>query len=198
MRFHTRSLSLTAAAFLISTSISGPRAEAGFLEGTTLSLEIKDTVTNPPSTWGPSNFVVNDTVEIGVSNTSPVVSFNMEVADDTITFTYPGSSGFNAASFNGYILTAISAGIPAFGSITIDPATTMVGFTASDLSVDSTHFYINVAGLSASAGTVLKLDVTPAFVAPEPASLALAGSGFAFVGVMYMAKRRSVARRSVR
>ena len=44
-----------------------PEAEAGFLNGQTLSFEIEDTVINPPSIVGPFSFVVNDTVELGVT-----------------------------------------------------------------------------------------------------------------------------------
>jgi hypothetical protein len=159
----------------ISSLMAGSRAEAGFLLGNVLSFEIEDTITNPPSTFGPIQFLVNNTVELGV-NTAPAVPVNIEVDDTTITFTYTSAANFNAASFNGYIFTAISPALPPFGSITIDPATTLAGFNASDLSLDSTHFFINVAGLSTGVGTVLKLDVAPAGTAvPEPSSLALCG-----------------------
>jgi hypothetical protein len=85
-----RNSSLKAAAVVVGISVlmGGSRVQAGFLEGQTLSLEIQDTVFNPPTIYGPIQFVVNDTVEIGVSNTSPVVRFNMEVTEKTITFTY--------------------------------------------------------------------------------------------------------------
>ena len=177
----------------ISVLMGGSHVNAGgiFLEGQTLSLEIKDTITTPPTIWGPDQFVVNDTVEIGVANSSPVVSFNMEVTNNTIMFTYTEAAFFNAASFNGGIFTAISPGTPAFGSITIDPATTLAGFNASDLSLDSTHFYINVAGLETFAGTVLKLDVAPAVSSvPEPSSLVLAGLGLLVIGGISRARRR--------
>ena len=99
--------------------------------------------------WDRVQFVVNDTVEVGVANYPTVVSFNLEVTDNTITFTYTEFDFFNTASFNGYILTAISPGIPAFGSITVDPATTLAGFNSSDLGLDSKDFYVNVSGLEA-------------------------------------------------
>jgi hypothetical protein len=114
----------------------------------------------------------------------------MEVTNNTITFTYTESSGFNAASFNGSILKAISPGIAAFGSITVDPATTMAGFNSSDLSLDSTHFYINVAGLAVSTGTVLKLDVAPAVSSvPEPSSFVLGRIGLFVIGGIASARR---------
>lgn len=183
---------VAAVVFGISVLMGGSPVHAGFLEGQTLSLEIKDTITNPPSTWGPAQFVVNDTVEIGVSNSAPAVSFNLEVTDNTITFTYTETSGFNAASFNGYIFTAISPEIPAFGSITVDPATTLAGFTSADLSLDSTHFYVNVAGLEEQAGTVLKLDVDPDVSSvPEPPSLVLAGLGLLLIGGVSAARRKA-------
>lgn len=190
-RFKKFAFKLAAIAIGASLLWGAPPARAGFLEGKTLSLEIKDTITNPPSTWGPVQFVVNDTVEIGVTNTSPVVSFNMEVTDTTIMYTFTQAAHFNAASFNGSIFTAISPDLPAFGSITVDPATTLAGFNSSYLSLDATHFYINVANLTTQAGTVLKLDVAPASAVPEPSSfvLAFAGLGALVVGGA-VAKRR--------
>jgi hypothetical protein len=187
-----RSLGL-AVALGVSSLMAGTEAEAGFLLGQTMSFEILDNITTPASTYGPIQFLVNNTVELGVS-TVPAVSVNIEVDDNTITFTYPGASGFNAAGFNGYIFAAISPTLAPFGSITIDPATTLVGFKASDLSFDSKDFYVNVAGLSETAGTVLKLDVAPAAPAvPEPSSLALCGiAGLTWLGIVRLGRKRAV------
>lgn len=193
MSIGTRNYSHRVASVVVGISflMGGSQAKAGFLEGRTLSLEIKDTVITPPSIWGPVQFVVNDTVEIGVANSSPVVSFNMEVTDNKIMFTYTQAARFDTASFNGYIFTAISPGTPPFGSITVDPATTLAGFNSADLSFDSTHFNINVSGLEALTGTVLELDVAPAFSSvPEPSSLVLAGLGLLVIGGISMARRR--------
>jgi len=168
---------------------AGSEAKAGFLYGQTMSFSVYDS--NRPATVGPYQFVVNNTVELGV-NTSPAVPVNIEVDDTTITFTYTGSAAFNGPNFNGYIFAAVSPTLPAFGSIMIDPATTLANFKASDLSFDSTHFYINVASLSESTGTVLKLDVGPvASAVPEPSSLVLCGiAGLTWVGVARLRRRR--------
>jgi PEP-CTERM motif len=168
----------------------GSEAEAGFLLGQTLSLTVQDT--NRTAILGPISFVVNDTVEIGVNNSPIVVDFNLEVDDNTITFTYTQAAQFDTATFNGYIFKAISTSLPSFGSISIDPATTLAGFKASDLSLDSTDFFVNVSGLTAFTGTVLKLDVAPVPSAvPEPSSLALCGiAGLAGAGLGVARLRR--------
>ena len=189
------SLKVAAIVVGISVLMGGSQVNAGiFLEGQTLSLRDQDT--NNTAVFVPIPFVVNDTVEIGLNNYPNVVNFNMEVTNNTIMFTYTESAVYDTASFNGSIFTAISPGIPAFGSITIDPATTLVGFNSSDLSLDSTHFYINVSGLEAFAGTVLKLDVGPAVSSvPEPSSLVLTGLGLLVIGGISVARRRPLLRR---
>jgi PEP-CTERM motif len=129
------------------------------------------------------------------TNTSPIVSFNIEVTENTIIFTYTQAALFDTASFNCYIFTAISPGIPPFGSITVDLATTLAGFNSSDLSLDSKHFNVNVSGLEAFSGTVLKLDVAPAVSSvPEPSSLVLIGLGLLVIGGVYTARRRRAKR----
>jgi hypothetical protein len=181
----------------ISVLMGGSQVKAGFLEGKTLSLEIQDT--NRPGVFGPVQFVVNNTVEIGVSNTNPIVSFNMEVTDNTIMFTYTQTALFDTASFNGSIITAVSTDTPPFGSITVDPATTLAGFNSSDLNLDSTHFDINVSGLEAIAGEVLKLDVAPAVSSvPEPTSFVMAGLGLLVIGGIYRARHRRESRARAR
>jgi hypothetical protein len=176
----------------ISVLMGGSRVQAGFLEGRTLSLEIQS---GGETFFGPVQFVVNNTVEIAL-NSPGLASFNLEVTDNTITFTFTETAILATEPFNGYILTAISPGTPPFGSITVDPATTLAGFNASDLSLDSTHFNINVSGLETFPGTVLKLDVAPAVSSvPEPSSVVLAGLGLLLVGGISGARRRPLLRR---
>jgi hypothetical protein len=180
-----------------SVLMGGSRVQAGFLEGQTLSLEIQS---GGETFFGPVQFVVNNTVEVGLNNFPGLVSFNMEVTDNTITFTFTENELLATEPFNGYVLTAISPGTPPFGSITVDPATTLAGFNSSDLSLDSTHFNINVSGLETFPGTVLKLDVAPAVSSvPEPSSLVLAGLGLLFIGGgVSVARRRPLLRRRAR
>jgi PEP-CTERM motif len=185
--FKNSPLKVAAIAVGISILTGGSRVQAGFLEGQTLSLEIQS---GGETFFGPDQFVVNNTVEIALNNPG-LASFNMEVTDNTITFTFTETAVLATEPFNGYILTAISPGTPPFGSITVDPATTLAGFNASDLSLDSTHFNINVSGLEVFTGTVLKLDVSPAVSSvPEPSSLVLAGLGLLVIGGISRARRR--------
>ena len=175
---------------VLSIAAVGSPARAGFLEGQSMSVQIQDAAITPALLLGPVPFVVNDTVEVGVANTPNVGTFNLEVDDNTITFTYTQVANFSTASFNGYVFRALSALTPAFGSITVDSATTLAGFDNSRLSFDSSTFNINVSGLSAGVGTVLKLDVQPAAMVPEPSSLMLAGLGMIALGGAARARTR--------
>jgi hypothetical protein len=79
------------------------------------------------------------------------------------------------APYEGWRLTNIT-GFPAITGVTIDPATTIVGFDASRIEFDATHVWMNVTGLSAPPGLDVKLNLQ---FAPEPASWALMGLGLA-------------------
>lgn len=69
---------------------------------------------------------------------------------------------------------AFAFAVPPTG-VSLDPATTTVGFDNSRVSFTSDHILVNWNGLSYVDGTVVKIDF--AFVSvPEPASLALLGT----------------------
>lgn len=72
--------------------------------------------------------------------------------------------------------------IPAITGITINPATTYAGFTASALSLFGGDVIdVHLAGLAGQAGQVISLDLAGAPVAavPEPSTAALFGLGIA-------------------
>ncbi len=175
-------------AILLSALAVGPEARADFLYGQTLSVAVQDAALSPALLLPPVQFVVNNTVELGISNHTNIGNFDLEVDDTSITFTYSQTANFSTASFNGYVFQAISAALPGFGGISVDAATTLAGFDASRLSYDSKTFDINVSGLSAGVGTVLKLDVQPAATTPEPSSLILTACGL--VGLAGLARNR--------
>ena len=73
-------------------------------------------------------------------------------------------------------------------SVSIDPATNLVGFSASNLSFDASHISLNFAGLLYDPSRLVQVDVNTATAAPEPGSFLLIGFG---VGGLALAKRRT-------
>lgn len=169
-------------------------ARADFLYGKQLSAQVYFPDLNTGTT--PVIFTANGTNAVNLSGGN-IVNVDLIVSDTTIEFIYKQPAFFNAASFNGYVIKAISPDIPAFTSFTVDPATTMAGFTNSRLSYTANTLNINVQGLSSSVGTILKLDLVVAPNAvPEPASLAMAGvGGLAVVAASVRSRRKTVAAR---
>lgn len=70
--------------------------------------------------------------------------------------------------YNGIAIDLLSTGT--FATVTIDAATNMAGFDASDLSFTGNEIQVNWAGLSFDTSTVLTLDVT---MLPEPRTWSL-------------------------
>ena len=156
-----------------------PRAGADFLQGKQLSVQVYFPDLNTP-VGTPQVFTANGTNEVDFGGSAPggiIVAASLIVSDTTIEFVYKQASGFTAATFNGYVFKDISPDIPAFTSLAVDPATTLAGFDASRISFTSDRINVNVSGLSANVGTVIKLDLTVAAPVPEPASVALLGMG---------------------
>ena len=155
---------------------ASPGASADYLYGKQLSVQVFEPTSNSPL-GQPVIFTANGTNEVELSGNAPggfIVNVNLIVSDTTIEFIYKQSGFFTPAMFNGYVFKAISPDIPAFTSLTVNPATTLAGFDSSRISFTSNQIDLNVQSLSSSVGTVLKLDlvVTPNAV-PEPASIAL-------------------------
>jgi hypothetical protein len=83
-------------------------------------------------------------------------------------------------NFNGFHVFDVNGTIPAFGSVTINAATNMVGLTPDRVTFDADNIWVNWQNLAFNPSTRVSLDVTPAATpVPEPASLVLLGSGIA-------------------
>lgn len=189
-----RSSRALAALVGVALLAASPRAGADFLQGKQLSVQVYFPDMNTP-VGTPQVFTANGTSEVELSGSAPggfIVDVSLIVSDTTIEFIYKQAAGFTAASFNGYVFKDVSTDIPAFTALAVDPATTLSGFGAGRISFTSNQINVNVEGLSASVGTVLKLDLTVAAPVPEPASVALLGAGLVPAAVL---ARRRVPRR---
>jgi hypothetical protein len=144
---------------------------------------------------GPNVFVDNGGV-VGSFVAFGTAYFNIIADDNSVTFDYSSFKGVSGTwspselslpptIHNGIAIDMIAG--PQFGSVTIDPATNMVGFDASRMSFTGNQIQVDWQTLSFGPNTVVKLDLSPS-PAPEPSALALAGVGA--VGLLGLAWRR--------
>jgi len=116
---------------------------------------------------------------------------DFKVFDTAITITdILGSSvNFTPNTFNGYRLTNLT-GLPAITGLTIDPATTLAGFTASRISFDATHVWVNLSDLTTQPGLNVKLNMQfGASSVPEPATFGFVGLSLA--SLVLLRRRRA-------
>jgi hypothetical protein len=175
MRFprHSFLASVLAICVGILTAATADQANADFLEGQQMSLEIAwPTQTNINDTFGP--FTVGPGPEVTISNMPPLIDCVVDVSDGSLTIEYPNSASALSATFNGCILTEESVTIPPFQMAIVDPSTTVAGFSQSRVSFDATHVYINNSGLIFQPGQIIKVNFT---AIPEPSTFALLGVG---------------------
>lgn len=116
--------------------------------------------------------------------------FNIIADGSSITFDYsPATAGTWTLSqlslaptiYNGIAIDMVSG--PAFDSVTIDPATNMVGFDASRFSFTGNEIQVDWQGLSYDASTIVKLDINSTPV-PEPKAGLLLATGLAALVVV--------------
>ena len=118
--------------------------------------------------------------------------FDFSFTDATATasaFQFGGS--WTSTSFNGYRLYDFNNTIAAFTSVTINPASNMVGLDASRITFDANNIYVNWNGLAFAPATIVTLDINGGSAVPEPASWAMMIGGFGLVGAAM--RRRKVA-----
>ncbi|HEX4739824.1 MAG TPA: PEPxxWA-CTERM sorting domain-containing protein [Caulobacteraceae bacterium] len=119
----------------------------------------------------------------GLPNTTATVGATQ------ITLSFDAGGGtFNPASFSGVVITDLTEAD--ITGVTLDPSTSVPGFTASDLSFTSDSVSLNLQGLGVpSANDIVVADVSFGGV-PEPASWALMLLGVGAVGGALRLSRR--------
>lgn len=171
------------------TFLVSPVAAQGF-DGITFEATYNfpdiDTV-YPFASFTPSNFTVGDGSET-LGNIEDVTFLDVNFSEFVLTIDFTTvltDPRFNSTSFNGPVFTTLSD--LDITSVTVDSATTLVGFDASRVLISDNRIALNFAGLDYDDGDFLSLNF--AFV-PEPASWALMIAGFGLVG--FAMRRRAV------
>jgi hypothetical protein len=158
---------------------------AAGLEGSNVSLSYRfpnmSTIYNGPGASGTLTFQVGTSQEVtNWGGSQPGGGLNFNVSGDTILTTFSQTSQWTGTMFNGWTLSDAGDNLPAITGVSVDGSTSIPGFTAGDVSFDSTDIYVNWAGLTVSPSTQLLLDVTfagQAANAPGVAAYNLSGNG---------------------
>ena len=122
-----------------------------------------------------------------VSMDSGVITL-ADSGSNTDTLTINALNVFGPAAFNGPELIDLSGA----NLLNVQLASsTIVGFTSSDVTFDSSHYWLNLQGLSVTAGqkVVVNISTRSSTKVPEPATLALFGVGIAGAAAMRRRKK---------
>jgi len=151
-----------------------------------------------------SSIYEQQTVLVGTGIERTVVGgfpINMDISDNNILIDFSpenASTSWTASPFNGFQLFDINNTISAITSVTVNGATTMAGFTSSDISFDANNIYVNWAGLAIAPTTIVSLDVGFADAAPVPEPSTIFAGGllalpFGLQGIRWLRNRKQIA-----
>jgi hypothetical protein len=110
---------------------------------------------------------------------------NIDFSDTNIYVTFNSHATWTSTSFNGFHVYDLNGTIPAFTSVTLNPATTsnMLGLV---LTFDADNIWVNWAGLSFDTNTIVSIDINGGSGVPEPGTLGLMAAG---LGLLALAGR---------
>jgi len=114
--------------------------------------------------------------------------------NNVVTLTANVDSTFTPAAFNGPELIDLTSNN--LLNVLFDPSSTIVGFDQSDIAFDASHIWLNMQGLSITAGQKAVVTVTSSndgrdTQVPEPITISIFGAGLA--GAVAMRCRRKSA-----
>ncbi len=149
-------------------------AMAGSIAGDTVDIEYLYPTSSTLFGLGTTGVVTSSGLTLNVQGTTLWTVFPDHVDMNSI---YPAGAAFLSAAFNGVSVTDLTHP-GAFTSASADPASTVVGVTNSNVSIQSGVLFINYQGLEAPFGSLARVDFSAATV-PEPSTLLLLGSALA-------------------
>lgn len=148
----------------------GSIANAQSLNGASLNAQWYSP--NLSSVFGfPSTVVVGPGVEL------PGYFFgiiDVDITTSQMIATFRAPNTFNPAVFNGWLLQDVTSNLAAIQSVTLNPSTTLPGFTATRIQWDPDSFGINLQGMTVATGDTVILDIV---TVPGPGSAALLALG---------------------
>lgn len=121
----------------------------------------------------PVNLTAGSGVDTVIIDSSNNVGY-LNVSDTQINITFTSTSYFYGAEFSGIRLNDVNDTISPFGSVTIDPLTSLAGFGSTMISFDAENIWIDLQGLSFNQGDRVVLNAAPV---PIPAAVWLFGAG---------------------
>lgn len=125
---------------------------------------------------------------------------DIDFSNTNILVTYPSNFILaGGATFEGWDLSDQPATDPIIG-VSVGSATNLAGFSASNLSFDSHHVYVNLAGLGTpfpnsvntliDPNTLISIDVAFGSATPVPGALPLFASGLGALGLLGWRRKR--------
>jgi len=132
----------------------GTAANAVLLEGKDLRVTFRFPDTDAISSS--ADIVVGPGTELpGFS----VQGTDIDVSDDGITIRWTSDFPITVAAFNGNVFEDFTGSIVDFDSVTINPATTMTGFTSDRIAVEPDRILVNFEGLTSTTDEFVFLDI---------------------------------------